>query len=191
MKRYTKIFLLISSVSLFQSCQGLLEEDFRSGNSTEDFYGSADGLEALVVGAYVSSKIWYGKEEGYDFSDVGTDMYTYAQQHPNPEQFTFSPSFNANSGRLIVLYVEFYKGVNACNEALFYLEQENHPLDANIRLRRQAEVKFLRAFYMWHLVETFGPVPLPLEHTRSPIVTASRTPVNEVYDQIFTDINFT
>lgn len=185
------IIFLIITMFFSQSCENLLEEDFKSGNSTEDFYNTVDGLEALVVGAYVSSKIWYGKEEGYDFSDVGTDMYTYGQQHPNPEQFTFSPSFSSNSGRLIVLYVEFYKGVNACNEALFYLNDADHPLDEAIRMKRAAEVRFLRAFYLWHLVETFGPLPLPLEHTRAPIVSATRTPVNEIYDQIFADVTYT
>lgn len=184
------IYLFISLAFLTQGCQDLLEEDFRSGNATSDFYATVDGLEALVVGSYVTSKIWYGKEEGFDFSDVGTDIYTYGQQHPYPELFTFSPAFNANSPRVVVIYVEFYKGINACNEALFYLTQEDHPMQEALRIRRQAEIRFLRAFYYWHLVETFGPLAMPLEHTTAPVVTATRTPVNEVYDQIFEDVNF-
>lgn len=185
------IYLLVALAFFTQGCEDLLEEDFRSGNATEDFYNTVNGIEALVAGTYVSSKIWYGKEEGYDFSAVGTDMYTYAQQHPYPELFTFSPSFNANSPRIIVIYVEYYKGINACNEALFYLEQDGHPMNDDLRLKRQAEVRFLRAFYLWHLVDTFGPIAMPLKHTTEPVVNASRTPVNEVYDQIFADLEFT
>ena len=183
-------YLFVSLLFVFTGCKDLLEEDFRSGNGTDDFYSTVSGLEALVVGTYVSSKIWYGKEEGFDFGDVGTDMYTYAQQHPYPYQFTFSPEFNATSPRLIVVYVEFYKGVNACNEALFYLEQDNHPMIESLRLKRQAEVRYLRAFYLWHLVETFGDIALPLEHTTSPVLTAERTPVKDVYDVILGDLDF-
>lgn len=186
-----KIYIfLIALLLISTSCNDFLEEDFKSGQSTASFYTSVNGLESLIIASYVTSKIWYGKEEGYDFTDVGTDMYTYAQQHPFPEEFTYSPSFNSNNGRLTVLYVELYKGVNACNEALSYLSDPEHPMNDQLQTKRMAEVRFLRAFYFWHLTETWGDIAMPLDYTKGPVVEATKTPVNEVYQQILDDLQF-
>ncbi len=184
-------YIALASLLVFAfGCEEYLEEDFKSGAPTDVFYSTADGLEALIVASYVSNKIWYGHEEGFDFGDVGTDMYTYAQQHPNPEQFTFNPAFNSSNGRLTVMWVEFYKGINSCNEALFYLTGETNPLSETLTTKRIAEVRYLRGFYLWHLAYTFGDIPLPLTHTQSPILEAERVPVADVYAQIMEDVTF-
>jgi starch-binding outer membrane protein, SusD/RagB family len=185
-----KIYLLLICSLLASSCKDFLEEDTKSVSTNATFYNSINGLNNLVVSCYVSNKMWYAKEEGYDFSDIGTDTYTYGQQHPNQNEFTFAPSFNSFNGRLTVLWVEFYKGVNACNEALLFLDNPNHPMSDAEKKKRKGEVLFLRSHYFWLLTETWGSVPMPLARTENPVnFTVERTPIKDIYNQILTDLN--
>jgi hypothetical protein len=52
------------------------------------------------------------------------------------------------------------------------------------------ELRFLRAFYYWHIVETWGGVHLSTEPTDGVVTTANRTSVDSIYNQIFTDLQF-
>jgi hypothetical protein len=58
------------------------------------------------------------------------------------------------------------------------------------RIQREAELRFLRAFYYWHIVETWGGVHFTLEPTTDVSTTANRTPVDTFYAQIFRDLQF-
>jgi starch-binding outer membrane protein, SusD/RagB family len=187
MKKIT-IFLLLFTLLVSSCKEDFLDEETKSIATNETFYSTIRGLENLVVAAYVSNKIWYAKEEGFDFSDVGTDIYTYGQQHPNKGQFTFDQTFNALNGRITVLWVEFYKGINACNEALKFLDDSSHPMSDEQKAKRKAEVLFLRSHYFYLLTEIWGDVPMPLTPTEKPTTTASKVPVKAVYTQIQQDL---
>ncbi len=182
----TAIFLLTT-----YSCDEFLEEEYLAGANTEQYYTSPAGMESLVAACYVTSKVWYGKEEGFDFSVAGTDIYDYGQQHPQQYQYTFTTDFNPTNSRLVVLWVEFYRGVNACNDAIDILtDPDRNPLDEETTRIRLAEVHFLRAHYNWLIVETWGGVHLTTEPVKGVVLEANRTPVSEFYDQILSDLNF-
>jgi hypothetical protein len=55
---------------------------------------------------------------------------------------------------------------------------------------REAELKFLRAFYFWHVVETWGGVHFTLEESKGVITSANRTPVETFNKQILDDLLF-
>jgi len=67
---YTIIVVLVG----FLSCEQFLDEEFLAGDSTERRYGTPEGMENLISAAYTTSKIWYGKEEGYDFDIAYTSV---------------------------------------------------------------------------------------------------------------------
>ena len=119
MKAYKILFSIL--MLGFISCEDFLQEDFKGGVATETWYTTANGLEGLVAACYTTSKIWFAKEEGYDFSEPGTDTYDYGQQHPQQYQYTYTTDFNPTNSRLVVLWVEFYKGINACNDEIGFL----------------------------------------------------------------------
>ena len=52
----------------------------------------------------------------------------------------------------------------------------------------EGELRFLRAFYNWHIVETWGGVHFTTEQTDGIITTANKTPVETFYKQIFEDL---
>jgi hypothetical protein len=58
------------------SCKKDLEEKNPSGLTAETVYSNAAGFETLVNAAYTFTRFWYGKEEGYSVTEMGTDIWT-------------------------------------------------------------------------------------------------------------------
>lgn len=62
----------------------------------------------------------------------------------------------------------------------------NIEMDANLKAQYVAEAKFLRAYYYFNLVKTYGDVPLVLT-SKLQAYDLTRTPKQQVYDQIIKD----
>lgn len=190
MKTLKIVLLVLLSLGTL-SCNEFLNEEYLAGASTDLYYTSASGMESLIAAAYVTNKIWFAKEEGYDFSTAGTDIYDYGQQHPQRYQYTFTTDFNPTNSRLVVLWVELYRGVNACNDAIDILsDPERTPFSEEKSRVRLSEARFLRALYNWIIVETWGGVHLSKEPVKGVVLEANRTPVSEFYDLILQDLDF-
>jgi hypothetical protein len=185
-----RLFILILLAGLF-SCEQFLEEEFLAGDSTENRYTTANGMENLIAACYATSKIWFAQEEGYDFSVAGTDIYDYGQQHPQQYQYTFTTDFNPTNSRLVVLWVEFYRGVNACNDAIDVLsDPDRTPFNEAKTKVRLSEARFIRALYNWIIVETWGGVHLTSEPIKGVVISANRTPVSDFYKLILEDLTY-
>ncbi|MBN1415963.1 MAG: RagB/SusD family nutrient uptake outer membrane protein [Bacteroidales bacterium] len=185
-----KIFSLILILG-FASCSDFLEEDFRGGVAVPTWYTTNDGMEGLVASCYATSKIWFAKEEGYDFSVPGTDIYDYGQQHPQQYQYTYTTDFNPTNSRLVVLWIELYKGINACNDAIDVLSDPDlTPFDETKTAIRLSEVRFLRALYNWLIVEQWGGVQLRTEPIVGVVKTATRSSEEEFYKLILEDLDY-
>lgn len=190
MKTIKIILLVVLSLGAF-SCSEFLEEEYLAGANTGQYYTSPAGMESLIAAAYVTNKIWYGQEEGYDFSTAGTDIYDYGQQHPQQYQYTFTTDFNPTNSRLVILWVEFYRGINACNDAIEILsDPERTPFTEARTKVRLSEVRFLRAMYNWLIVETWGGVTLRTEAVKGVVLETERSPVEDFYNLILEDLDF-
>jgi hypothetical protein len=58
------------------SCENVLEEYNPSGLTSETVFTTPEGFETLVSAAYSYQRWWYGKEEGYNIAETGTDIWT-------------------------------------------------------------------------------------------------------------------
>ena len=67
---------IIGCAAIFTSCKKDLEEYNPSGLTSGTVYTKAAGFETLVNAAYSYSRFWYGKEEGYSVTEMGTDIWT-------------------------------------------------------------------------------------------------------------------
>jgi starch-binding outer membrane protein, SusD/RagB family len=190
MKRLYKIVSLFILpfifIGLFSCSKGLHEEN-RTGITADVLYSTADGMESLVNSCYAPSRLWYGKMIGLLLTEAGTDEILrggwgggYAQYHE------YNSTLQGADPGFIHVWAGFYKGINACNAAIARVP--NSPLNADIKKFREGEARFLRAFYYYHLVETFGPVPIRTTETQSPEMTAVRASVDDVYKLIIEDL---
>jgi hypothetical protein len=83
----------------------------------------------------------------------------------------------------------FYRAINQCNAGINRIDQAGFT-DAAEKGRRLGELRFLRAFYYWHIVEQFGGVYLRTTETTTVELTAQRSPVSAFYDLIISDLKY-
>jgi len=189
------LFLLISIACCFLSCAKKLDEYNPSGLTANTTFTNAIGFETLVNAAYSYSRYWYGKEEGFSYAEMGTDIWTSGTADANPQfaQYINLQGSNVDGGvgttTWTSLWGDLYAAVNLCNLGIVNVGSIPDYTAAQ-KKNKEAELRFLRAFYYWHIVETWGGVNFTTQPTNGVVTTANRTPVDTFYNQIFTDLQF-
>src|SRR5690606_30410100 len=112
------------------------------------------GFESLVNAAYAYSRWWYGKEDGYNLSEMGTDLWINGVDGGANVALVHYENLQSNQASVESLWAKMYEAVNLCNAGLEFVNQSG--LSPDLQLQREAEIRFLRAFYYWHIVETWG-----------------------------------
>ncbi|WP_426058826.1 RagB/SusD family nutrient uptake outer membrane protein [Hymenobacter sp. B1770] len=169
------------------ACEKQLEEYNPSGVTPEAAYATPAGFESLVNAAYSYNRWWYGKEDGYSMSEMGTDLWHRGAGDVNPDLTDYT-TLQSNSAAIESLWGKLYAAVNVCNSGVQNVSKSG--LSAALQKTREGELRFLRAFYYWHIVETWGGVHFTTDPTTGVQTTANRTPVTDFYKQIFEDLNF-
>lgn len=188
MKSYLKRTGIVAALMLsLASCENVLEEYNPSGQTAETVFTTPEGFETLVNAAYSYQRWWYGKEEGYNISETGTDIWTSGAGEVYRD-LTQYLNLQSNNAALTNLWRELYAAINLCNGGITRIEKAG--LSSTMRPVREGELRFLRAFYYWHIVETWGDVHFTTEETNGIVATANRTPVDKFYALIFEDLKF-
>jgi hypothetical protein len=189
-KSINKILLLVLTGSvMFTSCDKKLSEYNPSGLTPEVTYSNAKGFETLVNAAYTYTRFWYGKEEGYSLSEMGTDIWTNGTGDIFPQLSRYDNLQGSNTTALNLEWDNFYAAIFLCNNGIAKIA-DIPDYTAAQKTTREAELRFLRAFYYWHIVETWGGVHFTTEPAVGTESTANRTPVETFYTQIFADLEF-
>jgi hypothetical protein len=188
MKQYIgKGLLILAGLTVMSSCKKALEENNPSGITAESVYTTPAGFETLVNAAYSYQRWWYGKEEGYSISEMGTDLWASGAGDVTTDLTNYINLQGTNSA-LTTEWQQLYAAVNLCNAGINRIG--GAALAANVRPVREAELRFLRAFYLWHIAETWGGVHFTLTETQGVITTANKTPVETFNKQILDDLLF-
>ena len=186
-----KIFLRTATALLLvtaaSSCKQVLEEYNPSGVTAENVYTTPDGFEKLINAAYSYQRWWYGKEDGYSLSEMGTDLWMSGAGDIYPD-LTKYVNLQGTNGAVMAEWKALYAAVNVCNAGISRIDGAGFEEEQkNIRL---AELRFLRAFYYWHIVETWGGVHLSTEETNGIVTTANKASVEEFYKLMEEDLLF-
>ena len=192
MKKIKYIFsclLIIPLIAAVQSCNKL--DEFNPSNATADeVWTTPEGFVTAVNAAYSEQRSWYGKEDGIFMSEAGTDLWYNRDKNTYARQLTqydgLSPADgNPNKAAWKLLW----QAINVCNAGINRIGSAGFtdPAEKN---KREGELRFLRGFYYWHLVETYGGVMLRTTETQGPELTAVRSSVDDFYKLIFSDLEF-
>ena len=185
-----RIFFPLILVLLFSqySCKEFLREEYLSGENSDSIISSEETFETLINAAYVSLRAWYGKENAWDLTEVGTDLYTYGLDNRSIGFCIYSTFTGAEEqDRMGAIWRELYKAINTCNLAIRDIDKVPYANEA-VRQQRLGELLFLRAHYYWIIVEVWGGVHFTTEPTETVEREANRTPVETFYQQIFQDL---
>lgn len=193
-----KIYLsLIAAATLLgslSSCSDFLEEENKVGATADLTYASKAGIDGLVASSYSFARGWYGKEAGLGLSEMGTDLFYNGYDNKQKSLTTYnltSVSLDSNTSDNASLdhYWElFYAATDVCNNALKYIPL-NEVINETLRSQYMGEVYFLRAFYYFHMVNIWGPVPYNSEPVSSINTAPERLSEEEVYSNILADLD--
>lgn len=179
-----KILVLLSVGCLFfnQGCDRILDEQERSSLSPE-YFKTPEGIQAGVVAAYSLMRFLWGTE-GFSYStSAGTDEMLRGD---GSSSNLFTYGILTSEGTAQAIWDISYQAINNCNGVIELGPAANMP--AATKQAVIAEAKFLRAWYYFLLVQTFGEVSLNLNFVTEPSTSASRQPIADVYAAIIKDL---
>jgi starch-binding outer membrane protein, SusD/RagB family len=186
MKLYKKTigYAGLIAIALFaNSCKKILDENPRS-LIVPTFLGTPSGLLAGISGVYNDIRSVWGTE-GFSLQTVGgTDEHMTGASNSAPKFYTYN---GLTSGDMNGSFWNIaYQDINTLNGVLEF--GTTAELDPPTRQQYLAQAKFLRAFWYFYLVQTFGDVPLHTTFITAPSAADSRQPVADVYTQIIKDL---
>lgn len=181
--------------SLSSCRKSFLDETPRAQTPNDYFNSNANAATELVTAIY--SKLydwqqhgfsWIGMtsiasdegEKGSDPGDSGSDKDQFDKLSWSPTSISFGEVWESN-----------FEGIARANKAIDILPT----LDVNSDLRDRliGESRFLRAYFYWNLVRSFGGVPLipKVPKTAAEIEALNyRATANQIYDFIDADLEF-
>jgi starch-binding outer membrane protein, SusD/RagB family len=190
--KITKSILMAIALIAFstQSCQNFLDEELVSGVAAESYYSTPAGLEDGVDAAYSFLREIYSNERAYSLTVFGTDTHTNGADGGWKSFNYYDNGLNPGAGILLESWTFLYQGINQTNAIIERAPNVNGMSD-ELKTLRQAEMRFLRAFYYFYLVRTWGDVHFSLEETLEAQVTANKTPQSTIYAEgIIPDLEF-
>lgn len=183
------ILLLIVSCVLV-SCESFIDLAPLDANSMNAFYKTEAEIDQAVIATYDGIQELMRPGRLDHFGEVRSDnSYNFATT-PGGGQAADFDNFNVKSSNsnLNTFWHNAYLAIQRSNIVLNRID--GITMDEQKKNTRKGEVKFLRALAYFYLVQIWGDVPLVLTETTDPMsfLGQTRTPVDEVYNQIFIDL---
>lgn len=189
------------------SCKKFLEER-QVSTLTQNYYNDENGLNSLINGLYVISRIKHEWESnGARLIEPETDAYQ--TQNPitsarmNPDRYGNSVSFVANtnvynflgSANSTFAPMGCYPHINNCNIALDVIDNikpGKFGTDDVFYKQRRAEILFLRSWAYYLVSNQLGDVPLLLSANRGDngVYYYPKAKLEDIYKQIISDVRY-
>ena len=170
MKKLIYSLAVLAGISLTTSCNDFLTEDVRGSENLETYFSTPEEVETYVGGCYyqiAKGGGWWQIYNTWLISDMTTDDLwdgNTSQDDGYQDVTHFMPNGYTN-GILQNFWGARYQGITTCNLGLERIPNVN--MDENLKKRRLAEVRFLRAFFYFDLVRNFGGVPIMTEYANT------------------------
>lgn len=196
----SKLLLLFLPLALFSCKQEFLERTPVVGATEANFYQTPEDALSATIACYNtlqqevtniqgSSQLsphfrWYFGDICSDDSDKGG-----SGDGDEPQLYDFE-RFQGQSNSKIVLaeWQVAYRGIAYCNLAIQKLPEID--MDLDVRDAYLGEARFIRAYWYFNLVTTFGGVPLVTEPLASSEYQQSRATADEIWTLIKEDLDF-
>jgi starch-binding outer membrane protein, SusD/RagB family len=189
-----KLFLTASifALTLFSCSEDYLEKTDPNRLVSDNFYETEDQVAQALNGVYsqlqgIVSSQWQYNEF---ITDNTTLHFNVANRGQGPalEAIEFW-QINSNTPNITNLYNSIYGAMVNINTTLDRLQEVT--FDENAVREFEGQLKFMRAYYYFHLVQYFGDVIMITESLASPDEAweYERQPVETVYELILSDLD--
>jgi starch-binding outer membrane protein, SusD/RagB family len=157
-----------------------------------NFNPTASDLAALMAPAYTPLRnVWMGWYGNLDFQEETADAFvtpvrpngwydggTYIRLHEH--------RWDAGQGQPATLWGNSFSGINAANRVIYQIESGVIPVDAEVQTPLLAELKALRAYYYYLLLDGFANVPIVTDFTSVEVPAQSSR--QEVYEFVVSEL---
>ncbi|WP_258103925.1 RagB/SusD family nutrient uptake outer membrane protein [Marinoscillum sp. MHG1-6] len=182
MKSIRLFIYIVFAGTMISGCSGFLDEENLGNTTAENYYNTEAGYEGLVNAAYSSLRDVY-QPTPFVFC-AGTDLFFGAHQEV-PLGLSSYQTLTPGSSDVERLFSSLYQSIQMANLALEYSTQTEAFPNLEVRV---GEVKVIRAFYYFMLVQNFGDVTLVEDLITTPIVHFDRAPAADVYQFIIDEL---
>lgn len=190
------VLLVIICTVLFQvSCnnEDFLDQPLRGRQELDDFFSTPQNAESFVNGIYrkVNGESWWQVTMPRQINEMATDdNWSGNTAQPRPD-ITGIAAYNVFAGSTYFnsFWENHYIGITRANISLERIPAVK--MDEATKSRLLAEAHFLRAFFYFELVRSFGGVPIVTTYTEllEPSISDKlRSSVPEVYTLIEDDL---
>jgi hypothetical protein len=173
------------------SCTDLTESPYDQVTAT-NFHPNAQDLASLIAPAYTPLRstwlAWYGnidtQEESSDAlltpnrPNGWDDGGTYIRMHQH--------KWDPNQGQPGSLWGNAFRGINATNLVLYQIDSGIVPVEEPTKTNLTMELRGLRAYYYYLLLNNFGNVPIVTDFTSAEIPTQATR--QQVYDFVVSEL---
>ncbi|MBK1438934.1 RagB/SusD family nutrient uptake outer membrane protein [Parapedobacter sp. ISTM3] len=179
-----KFSLVILCLLVATGCTKFLEEDNLGGITNEEFYRMETGYETLVTASYSSLRTTFRTTPWLLLA--GTDMYQMNRGFENRALMEYTQLF-ADNGDVLTFYRNCYNAIQTTNIGLYYNALVE--TDETKRAMWRAELRFLRAFYHFLLIEQFGGIIINDEPTlEGPRMNLPRASLADAYQFVIAEL---
>lgn len=182
---------LLLSLTLFSCGEDFLNKTDPTRLVEDTFYQTEGQVEQALNGVY--SQLQGIISNQWQYNEFITDNTTLhfntgdRGQGPSLEAIEFW-QINPSTGNINSLYNSYYETLVNINTILAKLE--GGAIDEGAKGQFEGQLKFLRAYYYFNLVQYFGPVIIITEPLEAPSEAweYSRQPVESVYELVESDL---
>lgn len=191
--RWTKMFLVLSTLGITTSCSDYLKEELTTKRST-DFYQTDEGILSLAVGTnYQVLAVPFSGEMMMSLCNSGTDEFHVGGDASNGVWNSYDSGLksevtvsNANTVAANNQWDALYVGIGLANQ-LIQSATESTSTSDNIKKTALGEGYFYRAYNYLRLVRQYGGVPLKLTVSTTVELEFNRATAEEVLKQVIAD----
>lgn len=184
--KYTLISLMLGGMTA--SCNFLDKDPYMV--TVDTYFNTAEEASSFVTGVYaiLGQSTFYGAD--YMYLNAGDDLAHYGGANRAPAtKGLICNNATVSDPAVTGLWYTLYSGINRAN---IFLENIDRVADIDTDLKAQyiAEVRFLRAYYYFTLVQSWGDVPFKTESTKDVVgLDIPRTDKQEIYDFIVKEMS--
>jgi hypothetical protein len=175
---------------LVSGCGSFLDKQPYGVESNATFFKTQDQAMKAVIAVYDATAWRYSQEitEWFLGDICSDDAEKGGENAADWAELQQLKDFQGNAGNSICFYrwSEFYQGVYRANLAIANIPGID--MDVTLRARLVAEAKYLRAYFYFQLVKTFGRVPLVVKALTPNEYCQPRATIEECWAQIEKDL---
>jgi len=186
------LFLIILGLFVFASCSEDFLDTQKIGEQTVETFYQTDA-QAIMAANACYAPLWHYRyvSSSFALNNIATDDAVKGSEPGDMDAITDLENFMILPSNTIInwKYPRIFEGVNKCNQVIYNLEGKEYPeLTPEIQARVIAEAKFLRAFYYFDGVRTWGGLPIIEKPLQLNEMNLTRNTIAEVYDFIEADL---